>query len=478
MKRVMWAGLASIAMAWTAMTGAALAAACGNTAQGFPGFIAEQKKLAAAAGVSPRAIAVLDGLKYDNDIIKRDRAQNVFSQSFLDFQAKMISSYRLKQGKALIQKYKPIFDRVQKQYGVPPEVITAFWALETDFGASTGNFDTIQALATLGWDCRRPEKFRPQLIASLQLLDHGDLRRDEFKGAWAGEIGQTQFMAYDYNESAVDFDGDGKRDLRNSVPDVLASTASLLRHHGWNPGQPWLQEVKVPAQLPWDQADIAIQHPRSQWAEWGVTLRDGTPVRADNVAASLLLPMGRNGPAFLAYHNFTTSYLKWNESLVYSTTAAYLATRLGGAPAVSPGRGSVEPLSYEEVVVLQNRLSALGYDVGKADGKIGAGTRAAVKDQQLKLGLPADSYPDAKLIGMLGRAKPVGPPVKPGSTKKPAPLTVSSEDGTADAPQPDLPAQAPDAAPAVTSKTKNLKKPLKPKPPQAEIIGGEGDSLY
>lgn len=465
------------AMALGLMATAGLAASCGNTSQGFQGFIAEQKKLAAEAGVSARAIATLDGVKYDTDIIKRDRAQNVFSQSFLEFQAKMISSYRLKQGKVLIQKYKPIFDRVQKQYGVPPEVITAFWALETDFGASTGNSDTIQALATLGWDCRRPEKFRPQLIASLQLLDHGDLRRDEFKGAWAGEIGQTQFMAYDYNESAVDFDGDGKRDLRNSIPDVLASTANLLRHHGWQPGQPWLQEVKVPAQLPWDQADIAIQHPRSQWAQWGVTSRDGSAIKGDGTPVSLLLPMGRNGPAFLAYHNFTTSYLKWNESLVYSTTAAYLATRLGGAPAVSPGRASVDPLSYEEVVTLQNRLSALGYDVGKADGKIGAGTRAAVKDQQMKLGLPADSYPDAKLIGMLGRAKPVGAPVKPGSKK--APLDLSAEEP---APQPDLPAAPPPENPGVTSKAQNLKKPLKkpvkPQAPKVEILGAEGDSLY
>ena len=383
----------------------ALAATCGQTAQGFKPFIAEMKQQAESAGVSARSIAVLDTVNYDPSIIKKDRAQNIFSQSFLDFQAKMVSGYRIKQGGVLMQKYKAVFDAVFKQYGVPAPVILAFWALETDYGAVTGDSPTIQAIATLAWDCRRPEKFRPQLVAALQLLDAGDLSLEEFRGAWAGEIGQTQFMAYDYNESAVDFDGDGRRDLRNSIPDVIASTANLLRKHGWQPGQPWLQEVKVTGELPWDQADIAIQHPRSQWGEWGITSTTGKPIKRDGVNAALLLPMGRNGPAFLAYENFTTAYLKWNESLVYSTTAAYLATRIAGAPVVSKGRAAVQHPSYDEIVVLQEKLAALGYDVGKIDGKIGKGTRAAVKDQQIKLGLPADSYPTPDVIQQIGGKK-------------------------------------------------------------------------
>lgn len=391
--------LASFAFALSAT--ASLAQTCGDTSAGFKPFIAEMKQEAAAQGVSKRSIAVLDTVKYDAAIIKRDRGQSIFSDSFLTFQKKMISNYRLQHGKDLVQKHKATFDRIQKQYGVPAPVIVAFWALETDFGATTGDFNTIQALATLAWDCRRPEKFRPQLIASLQLLDKGDLTLDEFRGAWAGEIGQTQFMAYDYNESAVDFDGDGKRDLRNSVPDVLASTANLLRKHGWKPNQPWLQEVKVPADLPWQEADIAIQHPRSQWAEWGIVAASGNAIKADAMPASLLLPMGRNGPAFLAYSNFTTAYLKWNESLVYSTTAAYLATRIAGAGPVGRGRAEVNHPAYEEIVQLQNKLAKLGYDVGKIDGKIGKGTRYAVKDQQIKLKLPADSYPSREVIARI-----------------------------------------------------------------------------
>jgi lytic murein transglycosylase len=372
-------------------SGVAEAAICGNTSNGFNGFIKQMKREADAAGVSAQSVAVLNTLKYDSSIIKKDRAQNVFAQDFLTFQGRMATAARIKKGIA----------QVEEKYGVPAPVIAAFWALETDFGGFMGDSPTIQSIATLAWDCRRPEKFRPQLIAALQLLDAGDMPLEDMRGAWAGEIGQTQFMAYDYNESAVDFDGDGRRDLRRSIPDVLASTANLLRKHGWQPGQPWIQEVKVPDDLPWEEADIAIQHPRKQWAKWGVKSASGKPIKADAFQASLLLPMGKNGPAFLAYDNFTTAYLKWNESLVYSTTAAYLATRMAGAKPVSRGNAQVEPMSYEEIVALQNILSDKGYDVGKPDGKIGKGTRAAVKAEQLKAGLPADSYPTVELLSRL-----------------------------------------------------------------------------
>jgi lytic murein transglycosylase len=381
----------------------AQSASCGKTSEGFEDFKRGVIKEARARGMSEDAMQLLNDAGYDASVIKRDRSQQIFSGTFLDFQKKLINDRRIKTGQAMIQKHKTLFDQVQKKYGVPPAVITAFWALETDFGGNIGDTPIFQALLTLAWDCRRPEKFRPQLIAALDLVTRGDLRPDELRGAWAGEIGQTQFMAYDYDESAVDYDGDGRRNLRESIPDVLASTANLLRKHGWQPGQPWLQEVRVPDELPWDQADIAIQHPRAQWAKWGVTLPDGKPVKADKFPASLLLPMGKDGPAFLAYENFTKAYLKWNESLVYSTTAAYLATRISGAKPVGKGRAVVDSLSFEQIMQLQKILQAKGYDVGKIDGRIGKGTRAAVKDVQVKLGLPADSYPTQDLLARLGR---------------------------------------------------------------------------
>jgi lytic murein transglycosylase len=398
----------AIAFATAATTSANAAMKCGKTAQGFEGFKASVIKQARANGISEEAIAAVAATEYDVSIIKKDRNQNVFMQSFLDFQAKMATDYRVKRGAELIAQHKSTFDAVQKKYGVPAPVITAFWALETDFGATLGKDNTIQALMTLGWDCRRPEKFRPQIGAAMQLITNGDIAPAEMRGAWAGEIGMTQFMAYDYLNSAVDFDGDGKRDLKRSIPDVIASTANLLREHGWKPGQPWLQEVKVPADLPWDQADIAVQHPRSQWAAWGVKAASGKNIKADNMPVSLLLPMGKDGPAFFAYHNFTKAYLKWNESLIYSTTAAYLATRMAGAPKVSRGRATVTPLKYEEVVQVQQILAGLGYDIGKIDGKIGKGTRAAVKDMQIKMGLPADSYPSAAFAAKLADTQATG----------------------------------------------------------------------
>ncbi len=395
------AKLAATALAFTMLSAPAFSESCGKTSAGFDSFKRAVIKQARAQGVSADAMDVLAAARYDQSVIKRDRAQQIFSGSFLDFQKKLINDRRIKTGQAMIQKHKVLFQQVEKQFGVPAPVITAFWALETDFGANIGDDPTFQALMTLAWDCRRPEKFRPQLLAALQLVTRGDLSTDELRGAWAGEIGQTQFMAYDYDESAIDYDGDGRRNLRDSIPDVIASTANLLRKHGWHPGEPWLLEVKVPADLPWDQADIAIQHPRAQWAKWGVKSVDGRAIKADAFPASLLLPMGKDGPAFLAYHNFTKAYLKWNESLVYSTTAAYLATRISGAKPVGKGRGTTTALDFGQLMQLQKALAAKGYDVGKVDGKLGKGTRAAVKDMQIKLNLPADSWPTEELLDQI-----------------------------------------------------------------------------
>jgi lytic murein transglycosylase len=394
---------AAISLLMTVSASAAMK--CGKTEKGFDTFKAAVLKEGRSNNMSEAAIEAISAAQYDPSIIKKDRAQNHFAAHFLDFQAGKVTNFRIKKGAEMMVKHKALFDAVQKKYGVPAPVITAFWALETDFGGTLGNDSTLNALMTLGWDCRRPEKFRPQIGAAMQLITQGDIDPSEMRGAWAGEIGHTQFMAYDYNESAVDFDGDGKRDLRNSLPDAIASTANLLRTHGWKPGQPWLQEVKVPADLPWDQADIAIQLPRSQWAAWGVKAASGKNVKADATLVSLLLPMGKDGPAFFAYSNFTKAYLKWNESLVYSTTAAYLATRIAGAPPVGKGRGQVASLNFEQTMVLQEMLAGLGYDIGKVDGKIGKGTRAAVKDLQAKYGMPADSYPTTAFLKKLQSAE-------------------------------------------------------------------------
>ena len=381
--------------------GAAHAASCGNSAKGFDGFIKQFRAEAAAAGVGARGLSALDGVEYQPAIIKKDRAQSVFSMNFMDFQKRMVSAYRIKEGKAILERNAKMFDAIQKQYGVPGEVLIAFWAFETDFGKNMGDFETIPSLATLSWDCRRPEKFREQLIGALKLYENGDLELADMRGAWAGEIGHTQFLPKEYFETAVDVDGDGHRNLKKSIPDAMASGAALLVKHGWQANQPWMDEVIVPAELPWEQADIAVQLPRSQWVKWGVKGAHGK-LKADKFPASLLLPMGKDGPAFLVYENFTSAYLKWNESLVYSTTAAYLASRISGAGPLDPGRGQVDPLSYEQISELQKILVSKGYDVGEVDGKLGRATREAVKQEQIKMGWPADSYPTVQFLQKLG----------------------------------------------------------------------------
>ena len=376
------------------------APACVNSGS-FEGWLAGFKKDALAAGVKPGTIAsALDGMTADMSIISSDRKQGFFSQTFLEFQAKLATPNRVQNGIAKVKQQKAIFDRVEQEYGVPAPVITAFWALESDFGSGMGKKPVLRSLATLAYDCRRGEMFRSELIAALKIIDRGDLRADEMIGSWAGELGQTQFLPAHYLNYAVDYDGDGKRDLLRSNADIIASSANFIRSLGWKAGEPWLQEVRVPANMAWDQADLAIKLPRSKWAEMGVTTLDGKKIPADAMPASLLLMMGRNGPAFLAYPNFDV-YLKWNQSLNYGVTAAYLATRIAGAPAMHRGTTLVAALDGQQIVEMQQILARKGYQVGEPDGKLGAGTRLAIKQAQLKLGMPADSYPTVDFLNAL-----------------------------------------------------------------------------
>jgi lytic murein transglycosylase len=380
-------------------TEGAFAASCQKEPT-FEAWLDGVRKESLADGVSQRAVnSALANVSFDPAIVKKDRAQGVFTQDFLQFSDRMVAGYRLTQGKANIEKMKATFAKIENEFGVPAPVLTAFWGLETDFGAFNGDGPTLTSLATLAYDCRRPDLFRRQLLAAIKIIDRGDLSAAEMRGPWAGELGQVQFLAEHYLNFGVDEDGDGRVNLLKSSPDALASAANYIKSLGWQRGEPWLQEVRVPKSLPWDQADLTMKLPLSQWSAWGVTLANGKPLPAKGPDASLHLPMGRNGPAFLAYHNFDV-YLEWNNSLVYSTTAAYFATRLAGAGVVGRGSG-VDLLSVAEVKETQKLLAAKGYDVGKVDGIIGASTRGAVKAEQTKYGLPADSYPSAELLAKL-----------------------------------------------------------------------------
>jgi lytic murein transglycosylase len=378
---------------------ASAAPTCQNTGS-FERWAEDFKKEAIAKGISPQVISGASAdFVLDPAVIKRDRNQGVFSQSFLQFSDRMISASRFKNGQAQLEKHRLLFAKVERDFGVPAEVLTAFWGLESDFGAITGNFRLIRSLATLAYDCRRSEFFREELVNALRIVQRGDQTVEGMNGNWAGEFGALQITAGDAFRNAVDYDGDGRRDLIHSVPDTVASAANFLKNLGWQRGQPWLQEVRLTADMPWEQADIEVQHPVSQWKAWGVRAAGGK-LPADTMPASLLLPMGRHGPAFLAYPNFK-AFMGWNSAFVYSTTAAYFAARLAGAPPVGRGNGEVVVLTPQQIMDLQRALLARSYEVGEVDGKMGSMTRKAVKQAQLKVGLPADSYPTVELIEKL-----------------------------------------------------------------------------
>jgi lytic murein transglycosylase len=372
----------------------------------FDRFLADLKQQAVAAGVSQHTIAEASPyLVYDQGIVNRDRGQRVFGQVFTEFAGRMAAVYRMQQGQAKIKTHAAAFARAEKEYGVPPAVISAFWGLESDFGANMGSLPTLRSLVSLAYDCRRSQMFANETIAALKIIDGGDLTPTEMVGSWAGELGQTQFLPTHYFNYAVDYDGDGHRNLLRSPADVIGSTANYIATGlKWRRGEPWLQEVRVPQNLPsgfpWDQADLTIQLPRSKWAQLGITYADGRALPNDNLQASLLLPMGRMGPAFLAYANFA-AYTEWNNSLIYSTTAGYLANRIAGAPPMLRPVAPVVQLPFNEIRELQQLLVRAGFNVGKVDGVLGQQSRSAVKAMQIKYGLPADSWPTAELLARM-----------------------------------------------------------------------------
>jgi len=354
---------------------------------------------ARAAGLSPTAVALLDDVTPSDRVLAHDRGQTVFTQDWLTFAGRMVNAYRLKVGRQRLAEHAETFARAEQTHGVPGPVITAFWGLETDYGAVQGDIDTLAALATLAHDCRRPQLFRPQLLDALRLVELGWLEPSQLRGAWAGELGQVQLLPSDYLSFGRDGDGDGQVRLKESPQDVIMTAAAFIEHLGWRPGEPWLGEVQVPSDMDWSRAGVYVQRPRRDWAAWGLRDIAGTELPADELPAALLLPMGRDGPAFLAYPNFNV-FLNWNQSLVYSLTAAYFATRLQGAPKVTAG--DPEPgLDAEQLTDLQRRLVRLGHDVGAIDGILGAKTRTAVRAEQQRLGLPADAWPTQELLSRL-----------------------------------------------------------------------------
>jgi len=384
------------ALALSLSTSTTMAAQCGGN---FNSFVKGLKKEAVERGFSRQAAnKFFKSAQLDPSVIRADRAQGVFKMSFTDFAGRVISKNRMVNGQRNAKKYAAVFQRAEREYGVDRAVILAFWALETDYGAVQGDFNTLNALVTLSHDCRRPELFRPQIFAALELAQNGDFSPTGTTGAWAGEIGMVQMLPEDILHRGVDGDGDGHVTLKTSAPDAIMTGARMLRDLGWKANQPWLVEISVPKNLKWGETGLDHEKKVSEWARLGVKAKSGKLPKG-SFKSSVLLPQGRKGPAFLTLPNFRV-YFEWNQSFVYVTTAAYFATRLDGAPVFAKGNPDAV-LSDAEMKSLQRKLQAHGHDVGKIDGILGKGTRAAVQKEQARLGLPADAWPTRRLLDRL-----------------------------------------------------------------------------
>ena len=375
----------------------ATAQQCGGD---FGQFVQGLRTEAAERGYSQETI---DGFFRHANFYQRaldaDRRQGIFTVPFTDFARRLISQNRMDAGRRNAQQQQATFDAIQQRFGVARGILLAFWAFETDYGAFQGDYNTLDSIVTLAHDCRRPELFRPEVFGALELYEHGDFDPANTQGAWAGEIGMVQMLPEDIVNYGIDGDGDGHVYLQTSAPDALMSGANVLSSLGWRPNEPWLVEVTLPDDLDWYQTGVHTTRTVAEWEADGVRARAGGSLPMPNSQASIVIPQGRNGPAFIAYPNFNVLF-EWNQSFTYVLTAAYFATRLEGAPVFDAG--NPDPgLNGDQMRRLQQALANRGYDVGEIDGILGAGTRAAVREEQRRLGLPADAWPTTALLNAL-----------------------------------------------------------------------------
>ena len=368
---------------------------------GFAAWREGMVQEALAAGIRPATVQqVLAQAQWLPRVIELDRSQPEFTRSPWAYLDSAVSPQRLAQGRQQREAYDGALSNAATRYGVPAEIITAIWGIESNYGSNFGNFRTVDALATLAFDGRRARWARSELMAALRILDAGDIAPDRMVGSWAGAMGHTQFLPSVFLDHAVDADGDGHRDIWGSIPDVTASTARFLRDKGWKPGEPWLVEVRLPARFDHAQADLSIRQTTAQWAATGVQPLQGT-VLPDWKKASVFTPAGARGPAFLVGPNFRT-LLRYNNSTNYALAVGLLAQQIAGGPGVQAAwPRDLQPLSRTQTQALQNALNARGFDAGTADGLFGPATRGALRRYQARQGVPADGYPTLELLQRL-----------------------------------------------------------------------------
>jgi lytic murein transglycosylase len=377
-------------------------AASPAAAASYESCVAGIQDAAVNAGVS-RALAAraLDGARPDEKVLRLSKSQPEFKTPIWDYLGFLVDEERVDDGRAMMRKYGRVLEAAEQRFGVDRHVIAAVWGVESNYGKEPGEYFLPHALATLVCQSgRRRDFWRGELVAALKLVERGDLELDELYGSWAGAFGQTQFIPSTYQRLAVDFDGDGRRDLVRSVADALGSTANYLRQAGWRPGETWMIEVRAPAGYngPTGRKNKASL---STWSQRGIVRADGSPLSGGG-SAGLLLPAGANGPGFLVFRNFDAIY-SYNQAESYALAISHLADRLAGYPTLRTAWPTDDPgLTRAERLHLQKLLLANGYDIGEADGKIGPVTRAAIAEAEKRFGMPPTGRAGRKIYEALG----------------------------------------------------------------------------
>jgi lytic murein transglycosylase len=369
--------------------------------QDFSRWVADFRAAARAAGIGEATLRVaFDDVHYLPRVVNLDRAQPEFTRTVWDYVDTAVSPQRVALGQDKLLQVRGEGDAAAARYGVPPSIVVAIWGLESNYGSNYGSIPTIDALATLGFEGRREDWARGQLLAALKILQDGDIDRAHMIGSWAGAMGQTQFLPSNFLAYAVDADGDGRRDIWDSVADVMASTANFLARSGWQSDQPWGVEVRLPWGFDYGRADAQVRQSTARWAAEGIRPTENARL-PEFTDSSILLPAGARGPAFLIGPNFR-AILRYNNSTSYALAVGLLAQRLTGGPEVqAPWPRDLQALTRSQLLELQIALNQRGFDSGRPDGMLGPATRDAIRRYQRSVDLPADGYPDQDLLQRL-----------------------------------------------------------------------------
>ena len=368
--------------------------------QSFEDFLNQVRKTATEQGVSKATIdKAFFGLTPNLDILKSDSAQAEFNQNFWHYVNKRVSQVRLNNGNDTLKQNASLLNKTSQKYGVPAYVLVAFLGLESNYGNYMGNENLVRSLATLAYDPRRSGFFTKEFIALLKLIDKNTIPLDA-KGSWAGAMGAVQFMPTNVIAYGVDANNDGKVNLWNDKEDIYASAANFLKKLGWKKREKWGREASIPKNFDYRLTGLETKRTVNEWAALGVLRGDGSRLPNSNFKASLIVPMGHRGPAFLVYRNFDT-ILGWNRSILYALSVAYLSDRLNGNGKLTAKSIDEPLLSKEDILQIQNTLNLLGYDTGTPDGMAGPKTRRATRMFQSDIGLIADGYVGYELFQQL-----------------------------------------------------------------------------